>query len=105
MDYSKYHWFDEFDPQYLHLGRAKGPFTKRGSIHWREFDDGWVVVNGEAKDATGLMVPAGSARVLHHRNFKQWQTMPLVTSFNLAAHRGIVLLREGKSASNRDNVL
>ncbi len=102
--YSEYHWFDEFDPQYLHLGKAKSGFVKRGSIHFREFDDGWVAVNGDTKDAAGVKVPAGSARVLNHGNFKQWQDVPLVKTFDLPAHRGVVLLREGKQAGNQDNL-
>lgn len=101
--YSEYHWFDEFDPKYLHLGKAKGPFARNGAIHFREFDDGWVAVNGSAKDATGVTVPVGSARVLNHSNFKDWQKIPLVTSFSLPAHRGVVLLREGRQAGNADN--
>jgi hypothetical protein len=101
--YSEYHWFDEFDPQYLHLGKALGSFEKCGPVHFREFEDGWVAVNGETKDATGVKVPAGSARVLNHANFKTWQESPLVTSFDLPAHRGVVLLREGRQAGNGDN--
>jgi hypothetical protein len=102
--YSEYHWFDEFDPQYLHLGKALGPFVKREQIHFREFEDGWVVVNGAAQDATAIKVPAGLARVLNHANFKNAQALPLVTSFDLRAHRGVVLLREGKQAGNADNL-
>ncbi len=102
--YSEYHWFDEFDPQYLHLGKAKGGFVKQGLIHFREFDDGWVAVNGQSKDAADVKVPGGSARVLNHGNFKRCQSVPLVTSFDLAAHRGVVLLREGKQAGNADNL-
>lgn len=101
--YSEYHWFDEFDPRHLHLGKAEGPFVKQGAIHFREFEDGWVAVNGEAKDAVEIKVPAGSVRVLNHGNFKTWQDAPLVTSFDLPAHRGVVLLREGKLAGDADN--
>jgi hypothetical protein len=102
--YSEYHWFDEFDPRYLHLGKALGTFTRRGRVHCREFEDGWVAVNGEAGDASGIGVPAGPARVLNHRNFKNWEQAPLATSFDLPAHRGVVLLRAGKQAGNADNV-
>ncbi len=98
--YSEYHWFDEFDPQYLHLGKAVGPFEKRGPVHFREFEGGWVAVNAEARDAAAIKVSAGSARVLNHRNFKTWKQAPLVTSFDLPAHRGVILLREGKQAGN-----
>jgi hypothetical protein len=92
----EYHWFDEFDPHYLHLGKARGGFVKRGLIHFREFEGGWVAVNGQAKDAVGINVPEGAARVLNHRTFKEWQSVPLVKTFGLPAHRGIILLREGK---------
>ncbi len=91
------------DPQYLHLGKALGPFMKRGQVHFREFEDGWVAVNGSDKEALKLTVPNGSARVLNHRNFKNWQQAPLVTSFDLPSHRGVVLLREGRQAGNADN--
>ena len=101
--YSEYHWFDEFDPRYLHLGKAKGDFWKRGPIHFREFEDGWVAVNGGVKDATAIKTPGGPARVLHHGNFKTGQDAALVTSFDLRAHRGVVLLREGRQAGNSDN--
>ncbi|MBI5384460.1 MAG: hypothetical protein HZA90_07200 [Verrucomicrobia bacterium] len=101
--YSEYHWFDEFDPQCLHLGKAVSGFEKRERVHFREFEDGWVAVNGEAKDATDVKVPSGSARVLNHANFKNSQAAPLVTSFDLPAHRGVVLLREGKRVGNADN--
>jgi hypothetical protein len=102
-NYSEYHWFDEFDPQFLHLGKAKGPFAKRGAIHFREFDDGWVAVNGSAKDASRITVPGEPVRVLNHANLKHWQDAPLVTTFDLPAHRGVVLLRDGKLPGNADN--
>ncbi len=102
--YSEYHWFDELDPQFLHLGKARAPFAKHGGILFREFDDGWVAVNGQATPAAGVSVPSGSARVLNHTNFKHWAAAPLVTSFDLPAHRGVVLLREGKQPGNQDNL-
>jgi hypothetical protein len=103
-DYGEYHWFDEFDPRYLHLGKAKEGFVKRGPVHFREFDDGWVAVNGQSEDVANVRVPSGFARVLDHGNFRKWETVPLVTSFDLAAHRGVVLLREGRRAGNEDNL-
>jgi hypothetical protein len=102
--YSEYHWFDEFDPQYLHLGKALGPFEKRGAVHFREFEDGWVAVNGLAQAAKDVAVPRGKARVLNHANFKTWDQVPLVESFDLPAHRGVVLLKEGRQAGNADNL-
>jgi hypothetical protein len=80
MGEGEYHWFDEFDPHYLHLGKAVGVFEKRGLVYFREFEDGWVAVNGEDKDAIGVKVPAGSARILDHRNFKAWRAAPLQES-------------------------
>ena len=102
--YSEYHWFDEFDPRYLHLGKALGPLGKRGQVHFREFEDGWVAVNGQTTAAFGIKVPAGSVRVLDHHSFKSWEQAPQVASFDLPAHRGVVLLREGKQAGNADNL-
>jgi hypothetical protein len=101
--YGEYHYFDEFDPQYLHLGRALGPYEKRGQCHFREFEDGWVAVNGTATDLTDLAVPRGSARVLAHGNLKAPTILPLVGTFGLAAHRGVVLLKDGRQAGNADN--
>lgn len=102
--YSEYHWFDEFDPKFLHLGKARNAYSKVGVVYFREFEDGWVAVNGDTKPATAVAVPGGSARVLNHGNFKEYQQVPLVASFDLPAHRGVVLLREGKRAGNVDNL-
>jgi hypothetical protein len=99
----EYHYFEEFDPRYLHLGQAQGAYEKRGLCHYREFDDGWVAVNGTAEPATGLLVPQGQARVLTHASFREAMAAPLVTHFDLPAHRGVVLLREGRQAGNADN--
>lgn len=102
-DTGEYHFFDEFDPRYLHLGPARGPFVKQGSCYYREFADGWVVVNGTAEAAAGLTVPEGRARVLNHANLRDHAQTPLVQSFDLPAHRGVILLREGRQAGNADN--
>ena len=102
--YREYHWFDEFDPAYLHLGRARGDRIKSGKAFLREFDDGWVAVNPGKERLVGLRVPGGRARVLDHRNFKNWSNAPLVGSFDLAPMRGVVLLHEGRAAGNTDNL-
>jgi len=101
--YSEYHWFDEFDPGYLHLGRARGDRVKSGKAFLREFDDGWVAVNPGKERLVGLKVPVGRTRVLDHRNFKAWSEAPLVDTFDLAPMRGVILLREGRAAGNSDN--
>jgi hypothetical protein len=101
--YREYHWFDEFDPAYLHLGRARGDYFQSGRAYLREFDDGWVAVNPGAEPLSGLAVPRGRARVLDHHNFEQGQDVPLVTTFDLGPLRGVVLLREGRQAGNADN--
>ncbi len=98
-----YFWFEEFDPKYLHLGKAVGEFEKAGNVYRREFRDGWVVANPSAEDAVGLAVPRGRARVINHDNFRDPQTSPLVTSFDLRSHRGVVLLKEGRQIGNADN--
>jgi hypothetical protein len=106
--YSRFYWFDEFDPAYLHLGRAAGPYAKvagaEGHVYVREFEDGWAVVNPTRVDARGMTVPGeGSARVLTHDTFKRAQAQPVVEQFDLASHRGMILLKPGKHAGNQDN--
>jgi hypothetical protein len=101
--YCEYYWLDEFDPAYLHLGRARGEYFQDGDVYLREYDDGWVAANPSADDAQDVAVPDGQARVLDHDNFQDAESVPLVTSFDLASHRGAVLLKEGRAAGNEDN--
>lgn len=96
-------WFDEFDPAYLHLGRAVGPYAKVQGVYMREYQDGWVVANPTTTNGAGIAVPRGRARVINHANFRQAGTAPLVTSFNLASNRGVILLKEGRLLGNVDN--
>ena len=80
---------------YLHLGEAVGDaFTTNGAT-FREFDDGWVAVNGATGDLANLAVPAGQARVIDHDNFKTPNGAPLVSTFDLPLHRGVILLKDG----------
>jgi len=105
--YSEYHWFDEFDPKFLHLGRAVGEMQKvegrKGAVYLREFEDGWAVVNPLYEDAVGVRVPVGSARVITHANLHHPDTAPLVTQFDLPKHRGVILLKSGRALGNSDN--
>jgi len=106
--YARFYWLDEFDPQYLHLGSARGDFARldsaQGHVYARGFDDGWAVVNPTEQDAMGVPVPGGGqARVLNHDNFKQAEAQPLVSQFDLPVHRGVILLKPGKRAGNEDN--
>jgi len=103
----RFFWLKEFDPKYLHLGKARGPSGKvagtEGYVYMREFDDGWVVANPTSKEARGVPVPGGSARVLTHDSFEHPEKVPLVEKFDLAVHRGVILLKpEKKSAGNAD---
>lgn len=104
--YSRFYWFDEFDPTYLHLGRAIGEMRKvtgaEGHVYLREFDDGWVAVNPTRQDATGVPVPRGTARVLTHDTFKTFDGVPQVEKFDLPKHRGVVLLKPGRHAGNAE---
>jgi len=103
--YTDYHWLDEFDPEYLHLGRAVEEYAKAGPVYMREFEDGWIVVNPSKNAAAkGIPVPRGRARVLDHGNFKAAERAPLVTQFDLPSLRGIVLLKEGRKVGNQDNL-
>ena len=105
--YSRFYWFDEFDPQYLHLGKATGEMKKvtgtAGQGYLREFEDGWVAVNPTKKDALGVAVPRGAARVLGHDTFKQYSRRPLVSKFDLPSHRGVILLKPERHVGNSDN--
>lgn len=105
--YNRFYWFKEFDPRYLHLGKARREMRrvegKQGHVYLREFDDGWVVTNPTTTDARGVAVPAGRARILTHDTFERAESQPLAARFDLPSHRGIVLLREGRKAGNEDN--
>jgi hypothetical protein len=98
-----YYWFDEFDPRYLHLGKAVGESRKIGPVYLREFQDGWVVTNPSTENATEIVVPHGRARVIDHGSLKTPEAVDLVTHFDLPAHRGIILLKEGRQIGNGDN--
>jgi len=107
--YPSFHWFNEFDPAYLHLGRARGEFQRlegaEGHVYGREFEDGWAIVNPTATDALAVPVPGGGqARVLIHDTFEHAEDQPLVSQFDLPVHRGVILLKPGKQAGNQDNL-
>jgi hypothetical protein len=106
-EYTRFYWLKEFDPAYLHLGRARGKSRRveaTGShIYLREFDDGWVAVNPTTADARSILVPHGQARVLNHDTFEHPDTQPLTDRFDLPAHRGIILLKPGHLIGNGDN--
>lgn len=98
--YCEYHWLDEFDPTYIHLGDAVGDAFTSDEATYREFEDGWVACNGTTGDLTGLSVPAGQARVIDHDNFKDPDSASLVSSFDLPLHRGVILLKDGHTLGN-----
>jgi hypothetical protein len=104
--YSRAYWLDEFDPAHLNLGRALGESYRVdaavGHCYLREFDAGWAVVNPTATDAHGIAVPGGQARVLDHYSFEHSELQPLVTRFELPAHRGVVLLKPGRRVGSTD---
>jgi len=106
--YSRFFWFKEFDPDFLHLGRALGESGKLeghdGYVYIREFDDGWVAVNPTKADALGVPVPGNvRARVLTHDTFLDVEMQPLTERFNLPIHRGVILLKPGRKTGNQDN--
>ncbi len=101
--YDQVLWFDELDPRYLHLGRALGSYARVQGVYLREFEDGWAVANPTATNATGVAVPRGRARVVCHANLAQADTAALVTAFDLPAHRGVILLKQGHRVGNGDN--
>ena len=106
--YSRFYWFDEFDPKYLHLGRAQGEYRQAegvgGHVYIREFDDGWAVVNPTKVDVRTIPVPSGGkARMLTHDTLTRADQQPLVTQFDLPSHRGVLLLKPGRRAGNEDN--
>lgn len=97
--YRRFYWFHEFDPHYLHLGRANGEFSRVagqiGHVYLRAFDGGWAVVNPTTTPVTGIAVPQGQARVIDHAALEQPESRPLVTQFDLPAHHGVILLKAG----------
>jgi hypothetical protein len=103
--YNRFYWFKEFDPRYLHLGKARGQMRRvegeRGHVYLREFDRGWVVTNPTSADARQVPVPAGKARILTHDTFEQAEAQPLVARFDLASRRGVLLLKEGHRCGQR----
>ena len=106
--YSRFYWFDEFDPQYLHLGPARGKFRRvegaGGHVYVREFDDGLVMVNPTGSDVREILVPGGgTARVLGHDTFRHADQQPLIDQFDLPTHRGVILLKPGRKVGNEDN--
>jgi hypothetical protein len=105
--YSRFYWFDEFDPVFLHLGKAVGEMQrvqgKSGHIYMREFEDGWVAVNPTRTDVVGVHVPRGRAKIIRHDNLKETDQAPLVDSFDLPSHRGNVLLKPGHRVGSEDN--
>lgn len=105
--YSKFHWLPEFDPQRLHLGRARADYRRlegeAGHVYLREFEDGWAVVNPADKPATGVAVPEGEARLIDHDALESPESRPLVRRFDLAARGGVILLKPGHALGNADN--
>ncbi len=105
--FSRFYWLDEFDPQFLHLGRAVGEMQKvagaKGYAYVRQFEDGWVAVNPTRQDARAVPVPHGEARVLDHDSFRRPERQPLLRTFDLPSQRGIVLLKPGRLVGNGDN--
>jgi hypothetical protein len=105
--YGRAYWLDEFDPGHLNLGRALGESHRVdgavGHCYAREFDAGWAVVNPTDAVAQNVAVPEGQARVLNHDNFEHAEGQALVSRFDLAAHRGVVLLKAGRQVGNMDN--
>jgi hypothetical protein len=102
--YLEYHWLDEFDPHYLHLGKSVGKYYRSGPVYFREFQDGFVVVNPGEEAATGVRSPVPHVRVLNHSNFRSAEGLPEVSKFDLPAHRGVILLKAGHKVGNEDNV-
>jgi hypothetical protein len=101
--YTGYYYFDEFDPRYLHLGKAVGELTKSGSVFYREFQDGFVAVNPGTADAKDVAAPVERVRVLDHATFRDAGNAPEVSRFDLPAHRGVILLKHGRKIGNEDN--
>lgn len=102
--YQEYHWFDELDPAFIHLGDPVGAYFTSGNAYLREYDDGWVVVNPTTSVIASVAVPSGQARVINHSNYTNPSAEPLVTSYsNLGALRGVIFLKDGKNLTNADN--
>jgi hypothetical protein len=104
--YGRAVWLDEFDPAHLNLGHALGESHRVdgavGHCYLREFDAGWAAVNPTDTPAQGVLIPGGQARILDHYTFEHPEAQPLVTRFDLPAHRGVVLLKAGRHMGNTE---
>jgi hypothetical protein len=105
--YTEFYWFKEFDPNYVDLGKARGESRRvngrQGHIYLREFEKGWAAVNPTSEPAAGVAVPLGQAQLVDHDSLDEAEAQPLVQEFNLPAHRGVVLLKDGYSLGNKSN--
>lgn len=86
-------WFDEFD---IDLGNSVGDYqiTKHGTanVYWREYERGYVYANLSNTDLSGIKLSNPCRRVTHDN-----VTAPfggsIITSLDLPAHRGAILLK------------
>lgn len=105
--YSRFYWLEEFDPRFLHLGRALGSMVRwegrGGHVYAREFEDGWAVVNPGTQNVQAIAVPGGQARVINHDNLRNAESARLVDRFDLPARTGCILLKPGRAIGNSDN--
>jgi hypothetical protein len=87
-------WFDEYD--YIKLGAPLGTYQVRSfngvNIYWREYEKGYVYVNPTTTDVTGFSLPAHCLQISHD-NFKSRSLWPSVTTIDLPAHRGSIVMK------------
>ena len=106
--YLEFHWFKEFDPRFLDLGRARGESHRidgrQGRVYAREFEAGWAVVNPTAQAALGIAVPEGQARIVDHDTLERPENRPLQREFDLPPHRGVVLLKAGRTIAGSSHL-
>jgi hypothetical protein len=108
-NYGEYYWFDEYDPEFLHLGKPLGDYFIPTSgpakdVAFREYEDGWVVANKALTEAKkDVPVPKGKAYIVTHSNLKNPDSGSLVSKFDIGKNRGLILLKKGKKIGNEDN--
>lgn len=96
-EYRDQHWFEEYDPQLLHLGRPLGPALRASEgVWWRPFEEGWVAVNANPEPKSLSLPLEGWGRLLDHENFRTPERAPRVNlrQIPLEPYHGAIILKE-----------
>jgi hypothetical protein len=88
-------WYPEYN---INLGSAVGNYQMTSSsgtdIYYREFQKGYVYVNPTNTDSSSITLPQTGKQLTHDNISSDPSTLPDVTTFTLAAHRGTIILKD-----------